>query len=205
MTDLVLVLIGPDRPGLVEAVADYVAGHGGNWLESRLARLAGQFAGVLRIEVPADRVPALETALRELASQGLQVVVHGGTPPSAEGRQNMELEVVGLDHPGIVRDIARVLARRGVNIEELTTDRQPAPHGGGLLFTARAHLHVPVTVGADRLREDLETIAHDLMVDLTLLPTPVADDDQAPPAVRSAAPPRRTRRGDGARGGRRRH
>ena len=49
MTDLVLTLIGPDRPGLVEAVAEVVAAHGGNWLESRMARLAGKFAGILRI------------------------------------------------------------------------------------------------------------------------------------------------------------
>jgi glycine cleavage system regulatory protein len=168
MTDLVIVLIGPDRPGLVEAVAERVAGHGGNWLESRMARLAGQFAGLLRVEAPEDQVPPLEKALGELASQGLHLVVHGGTA-APEDRQTMELEVVGQDHPGIVRDIARVLARHAVNIEELTTDRQPAPHGGGLLFTARARLHVPAPVGADRLRKDLETIAHDLMVDLTLL------------------------------------
>jgi glycine cleavage system regulatory protein len=174
MSDLVLVLIGPDRPGLVEAVAERVARHGGNWLESRMAQLAGQFTGLLRVELPADRVAALEAALRELDAQGLQVVVHGGSAAAAESRQSMDLEVVGQDHPGIVRDIARVLARHGVIIEELTTDRQPAPHGGGLLFTARARIHVPATVGADRLRHDLETIAHDLMVDLTLLQPVVA-------------------------------
>jgi glycine cleavage system regulatory protein len=174
MSDLVLVLIGPDRPGLVETLAARVAGHGGNWLESRMAQLAGQFAGLLRVELPADRVPALQAALRELDAQGLQVVVHAGRAPSVESRQSMDLEVVGQDHPGIVRDLARVLARHGVNIEELTTDRQPAPHGGGLLFTARARIHVPATVGADRLRRDLETIAHDLMVDLTLLQPVVA-------------------------------
>lgn len=174
MTDLVLVLIGPDHPGLVGAVAERVAAQGGNWLESRMAQLAGQFAGLLRVELPGDRVAALETALRELASQGLHVVVHGGSPRPAESRQTMELEVVGQDHPGIVRDIAQVLVRHGVNVEELTTDRQPAPQGGGLLFTARALLHVPGAVGENRLRQDLESIAHDLMVDLTLLPSAVA-------------------------------
>jgi glycine cleavage system regulatory protein len=173
MSDLVLVLIGPDRPGLVEAVAERVAGHGGNWLESRMARLAGQFTGLLRVEVPADKVPALEAALRELGSQGIQVLVHGGSEP-AQSRQSMGLEVVGHDHPGIVRDIARVLARHGANIEELVTDREPAPQVGGLLFKARARLHVPAAVGADRLRQDLETIANDLMVELTLLQPPVA-------------------------------
>lgn len=168
MTDLVLTLIGPDRPGLVEAVAERVAAHGGNWLESRMARLAGQFAGVLRVELPADAVPALEAALRELDARGLRVVVHGGTPSPGEGLRTMSLHAVGQDHPGIVRDISQALARHGVNIEELTTDRISAPMAGGLLFSARARLRVPAGIDTDRLRQDLETIAHDLMVDLTL-------------------------------------
>ncbi len=174
MAELVLVMIGPDHPGLVEAVAEAIAAHGGNWLESRMAQLAGQFAGLLRVEVPGDRVPALETALKELESQGLQVVAHGGSAQPAGSPRTMELQFVGQDHPGIVRDITQVLSRHGVNIEELTTDRQSAPMDGGLLFTARARVHVPAVVDADRLRQDLERIAHDLMVDLTLTPAPAA-------------------------------
>ena len=48
---LVLTLIGKDRPGLVEALAATVAEHGGNWVESRMCRLGGEFAGVLRVEI----------------------------------------------------------------------------------------------------------------------------------------------------------
>ena len=54
MPNLVLTLIGPDRPGLVEAVAQPIAANGGNWLESRMAHLGGKFAGILRVDVPAD-------------------------------------------------------------------------------------------------------------------------------------------------------
>ncbi len=56
MADLVLTLIGPDRPGLVEAVAEPIAAHGGNWLESRMAHLAGQFAGIVLYRRRADAV-----------------------------------------------------------------------------------------------------------------------------------------------------
>src|SRR2546421_8836268 len=83
MTDLVLTLIGPDRPGLVESVAARVAAHGGNWLESRMAHLAGQFAGILRVEVPAERLSELRAALLELEAQGLRIVAQGGAPPRA--------------------------------------------------------------------------------------------------------------------------
>jgi glycine cleavage system regulatory protein len=168
MADLVLTLIGLDRPGLVEAVAERVTAHGGNWLESRMAHLAGHFAGLLHVELPDERVHALEGALRELEALGLRVVVHGGTVPSAERPRTMRLEATGQDHPGIVRDISQVLVRHRVNIAELTTDRLSAPMAGGPLFVARARLDVPAGVDSDRLRRDLETIAHDLMVDLTL-------------------------------------
>jgi glycine cleavage system regulatory protein len=170
MPDLVLALLGPDRPGLVERVAECVSAHGGNWLESRMAHLAGTFAGILRVEVPADRLAALQAALEELQGPDLHLRIQASaaalesTPPRV-----LELEAVGEDHPGIVREITQVLAGHGINIEELTTDRTSAPMAGGLLFRARARLHVPASVDTDRLRRELERIADDLMVDLTLV------------------------------------
>jgi glycine cleavage system regulatory protein len=168
MADLVLTLIGRDRPGLVEAVAQRVSASGGNWLESRMAHLAGHFTGLLHVEVADDRVRALEAALADLESVGLHVVVHGGDARAAERPRTMRLEATGQDHPGIVRDISQVLVRHRVNIAELTTDRLSAPMAGGPLFVARARLEVPAGLDTERLRRDLETIAHDLMVDLAL-------------------------------------
>jgi glycine cleavage system regulatory protein len=170
VTDLVLTLIGPDRPGLVEALAEKVAAHGGNWLESRMAQLAGQFAGILRVEVPPANVAPLQAALGALEAQGLRIVALGGAAAPAASVQEIDLEIVGQDHPGIVRDLSLVLLRHGVNIEELTTDRSSAPMAGSLLFGARARLRMPTAVDAARLKDDLEKIAHDLMVDLKLVP-----------------------------------
>jgi glycine cleavage system regulatory protein len=168
MKDLVLTLIGPDRPGLVESLAKRVAAHGGNWLESRMAQLGGQFAGILRIEVPPEAIPALRAALAELEAEGLRVVAEGGAGTAAAPVRAMELQLVGQDHPGIVRDVSGVLHQHGVNIEELTTDNLSAPMSGGQLFSARARLGVPAGVDTEGLRRDLEKIADDLMVDLTL-------------------------------------
>ncbi|HPG28427.1 MAG TPA: ACT domain-containing protein, partial [Myxococcota bacterium] len=46
---LVLTVIGEDRPGLVEDLSGLIASHDGSWDESRMARLAGHFAGVVQI------------------------------------------------------------------------------------------------------------------------------------------------------------
>jgi glycine cleavage system regulatory protein len=169
MSDLVLTLIGPDRPGIVEAVAEPIAAHGGNWLESRMAHLAGQFAGILRVEVPDDRAAGLVEALRRLEERGLRVTVETGPrPPATSGRRLLVVDLVGLDRPGIVREISHVLAERGVNIEELTTDRSAAAMSGEMLFRSRARVHVPAKVDAAELRARLEKVATDLMVQVSL-------------------------------------
>jgi len=176
MTDLVLTLLGPDRPGLVELVAGVIAAHGGNWLESRMSHLAGKFAGILRAELPAERVAAATAALAALEGRGLKVIVETAArlePPPAE--QGMDLELVGLDRPGIVREISQLLATNGVNVEELTTNRVSAPMSGEMLFEARAHVRVPAATDVAKLRAALERLASDLVVEVKLT---AADPEQ---------------------------
>lgn len=169
LANLVMTVIGNDRPGLVRTVAACVADHGGNWLESRMCRLGGQFAGLLRVEVAAERRDELLQALRGLDHGGLQVTVHSETgdeiSPAKSGAVAL-LELVGNDRPGILRSVSSVLAAHGVNVEELASERVPAPHGGGTLFQARATVFVPAEVHFADVRADLEKIAADLMVDL---------------------------------------
>jgi glycine cleavage system regulatory protein len=174
MTSLVLTLLGPDRPGLVEAVADVIAGNGGNWLESRMAHLAGKFAGVLRAEVPADKVATVVAALARLESRGLKIVAEAAPSASVAtaDQRPMDLELVGLDRPGIVREISQLLAQHGVNVEELTTDRSSAPMSGEMLFRARARVHIPTGADLARLRSGLERLANDLVVEIRLADLP---------------------------------
>ncbi len=169
MTSLVLTVLGPDRPGLVEALAGPIAAHGGNWLESRMAHLAGKFAGILRLEVEEAHAAPLAAALAALEAQGLKVVVErDDAPPAPADLRFMVVELEGLDRPGLVKEIAQVLAERGVNIEELVTNRSSAPMSGEPLFRSRAWIHVPPRVDAGELRGRLERLAADLMVQVTL-------------------------------------
>ena len=169
MPDLVLTLIGPDRPGIVEAIAEPIARHGGNWLESRMAHLAGKFAGILRIQVSQAEEAALTLALRGLEVGGLRLTIEGGRSTEAKGgERTLLLELVGLDRPGIVREISGALADHGVNIEELTTDRTTAPMSGELLFRSRARVSFPPGSDPETLRRRLEELAADLMVQVTL-------------------------------------
>ena len=78
------------------------------------------------------------------------------------------MELVGHDRPGIVRQISRVIAARGVNVQEIETTTDSAPMSGDSLFRARAVLQVPSEVELADLQTDLEQVSHDLMVDITL-------------------------------------
>lgn len=169
LENLVMTVIGPDRPGLVQRVAQRVADHGGNWLESRMAHLGGQFAGILRVEVTAERTDELATALRSLADEGLQVVLHreGASETVAPGIV-ATIELVGQDRPGILRAVSGVFAAHAVNVEELSSERVSAPMGGGTLFQARATVSVPTRETLSAVRSDLEKIATDLVIDLTV-------------------------------------
>jgi glycine cleavage system regulatory protein len=166
---LVMTIIGQDRPGLVDAVAAIVGEHGGNWLESRMSRLGGQFAGILRVEVPAGQEPRLVSALNQLEASGLTIVVAPDPSETAPGPVRLRLlEIIGQDRPGIVRQISRVLAHSGVNIEELHTECGSAAMTGEALFKARATLRLPAACDIALLRQELEKIAADLIVDVSL-------------------------------------
>lgn len=164
-TTLVMTVIGVDRTGLVEAIAQVVAEHGGNWLESRMCRLGGEFAGIVRVAVPALQRNFLEAALTKLS--GLTIVVRGDEPiPSAAQAVLVALEVVGQDRPGIVREITRALSAEGINVEELATECVSAPMSGETLFQAKAKILVPANVALDKLRQVLETGLAGLTVEL---------------------------------------
>jgi glycine cleavage system regulatory protein len=166
---LVLTVIGPDRPGHVDALASAVATHCGNWLESRMCHLGGQFAGIVRVEIPGDQEHAFRSTVKDLGLGGLQVsVTRDEGPNQATAWRSMVLDIVGNDRPGIVRQISHALAARGVNVEELHTERTSAPWTGEPLFEAKLRINLPEDCSPATLRADLEKITSDLMIDFTL-------------------------------------
>lgn len=167
---LILTVIGEDRPGLVEALAELISAHEGSWDESRMARLAGHFAGVVQIHLPDERAEALIQALPGLAARGLSasVVDSDWSMASVDHRRSLRLELVGQDRPGIVREISSVLAALGVSVQDLRTVVESAPMSGEPLFRAEAELAPPPDLEIERVRSALEQLADDMMVDVSL-------------------------------------
>ncbi|MFW9267093.1 glycine cleavage system protein R [Pseudomonas sp. D2-30] len=166
MDHLVITVFAPDKPGQVERIAQCIAEHGGNWLDSRMSHLAGQFAGILRLSAPAESHEELIEALQGLSAHGIRVLIAENAIEESCTWKPIAMELVGNDRPGIVRDITRLLSEQGVNVERLITQVRPAPMSSELLFHAEAILGVPLTLSLDTLQACLETLADELMVEL---------------------------------------
>ncbi len=166
-TSLVITAIGPDRPGLVSQLSEVAQKFGASWAGSRMASLGGQFAGMAHFEVAEDQADALAAAFQVLESSGLRITVARGAVPAAPaGSRRLRLELVGHDRPGIVRELSSGLAALGVSIDELHTQVVSAAMSGDPLFKVKALLAVPEAVSDRTLRQALEALAGELMVDL---------------------------------------
>lgn len=172
MTKLVLTVVGIDRPGLVEALSTALNSHEGNWLESEFLHLAGQFAGIALVDVPGEQTARFSDAVAALQDAiGLRVTVTPAEDHTAEGPATgasvpVRLHLLGQDRPGVVRQVTSALATEHVTIQEFSSWTRPAPEGGGTLFEAESIVQLPEGTDASVIREALEPIAAELMVDL---------------------------------------
>jgi glycine cleavage system regulatory protein len=168
MTSLVVTLIGPDRPGMVSAVSDAATAHGANWTDSLMANFAGQFAGIVQLDVPPAGCDALEAALRALESPALRITVARAEGPArGAATRRLSLDLLGHDRPGIIQSISSQLAHHGVSIDTLTTHIVSGAMSGEQMFQMQARLTVPSTLEARVLQSALEGLANELMVDIS--------------------------------------
>ncbi len=170
-TYLVLTIIGDDKPGLVEKLSETIARHSGSWLESNMSHLAGKFAGILRVSVEESHADALVADLQNLSSILKLVVEKVRIAEPLEKQRTLQLSLVGNDRPGIVKEISRALAAAHVNVEDLSSHLSSAPMSGETLFNAKALLKVPADLDRDNLKTQLERLADDLIVEISLVPT----------------------------------
>ncbi|WP_349368228.1 ACT domain-containing protein [Salinarimonas sp.] len=166
--EMVLSVIARDRPGLVNRLAAEIVAQRGNWIDSSMARLGGDFAGIVRVALPEENAGALEAGLTRLAEEGVTVLARRSEGPAVPAGQRAVLELTCSDHPGIVRDISDRLAARRVSIDELETQVFTGSMSGEALFSAKARIVIPDGVSATAVREDLERIGLDMMAEIVL-------------------------------------
>jgi glycine cleavage system regulatory protein len=170
MANVILSVIGSDRPGLTEALAAAVLSAGGNWLEGHLSRLGGLYVGSVLVEIESDQVEALRATVRSVDASGLTVQVAPARAGSTAEGEVLRLSVVGQDRPGIVRQVTAALSGLSVNIEAFETRLSTGAHSGAPLFHVDARLRLPPGLAADAVQDALEAISGEIMVDVALTP-----------------------------------
>src|ERR1700728_3500221 len=111
--NFVLTLTGPDRIGIVDRMTGLLLDRGGNVETSRMARLGGEFAILMLVAMPEDRIAGLDVDLKALAALGYKVTTtptdraYSGTRPDW---LPYRIEVEGADDEGIIHEVARYLS-----------------------------------------------------------------------------------------------
>lgn len=171
-TSLVITVLATDRPGLVSSLSEVLRSNNANWMDSRMSRLAGKFAGILHVSIATEHVESLELALNAIKSGDLQIQIEKSSyedscEDSGEQQENLiELELLGQDRPGIIEDISRKLASLSVNIEEIYSEQRVASMSNESLFYAKLTLQAPVNLQPEDVQDALEEMSDQLMVDL---------------------------------------
>ncbi len=168
---LIISIMADDRPGLVETLSSIVNEHKGNWLESRLTHLAGKFAGIVHLQVGKSHVEALQNALQALQQDGWTINIERSQVQSTQATSpsQMQLSIVGNDRPGIVKEVSQVLAKLKVNVLDLTTHFESAAMTAEALFKTKARVQLPENLDEDDVRDKLEELSNDLMVEVKSL------------------------------------
>lgn len=168
-TSIVFTFLGKDKPGLIENLSNTVANHNGNWQESRMSHLAGQFAGITRVTVPDSSNDQLSAALMDLNSDELTVTVQQAKAAQHEVAHNtVSLNLIGNDRPGIVKEVSSALAGRDLNIYTMETNLSSAPMSGDLMFEATAIIEKNDDLVLSDLIDQLEDISEELDIDIKL-------------------------------------
>lgn len=129
-----------------------------------MARLAGQFAGILRVECATAEAEPLLAALARLATEGIAVQAQREEDGSDAARKILALDVVGNDRPGIVRSLSAAIAGAGANVEELSTALESAPMSGHPLFHATGRVSLAAEADPAALIAAIENLGPDLSV-----------------------------------------
>lgn len=171
-TYLVISALGEDRPGIVSQLSKLILDQGCNIEDSRMTVLGGEFAAILLVEGKWNTLAKLENALPELERQLGLTIVCKRTGERATGRNLLPyaVDVVAMDHPGIVNQLATFFAERDINIEDLSTTSYAAAHTGTPMFAVHMTVGIPADTHIASLREEFMDYCDALNLDAVLEP-----------------------------------
>lgn len=171
-TYLVVSALGKDGPGIVETLSQAVLDAGCNINDSRMAVLGSEFAVIMLLSGNWNAVAKFENAIPRLEEK-LELHIQARRTEPRTATDNLipyGIEVVSIDHSGIVHDIADFFFRRSINIEDMYTTTYHAPHTGALMFSLHMTVGIPSDTAIAALRGEFMDFCDDRNLDAMLAP-----------------------------------
>ena len=165
--NLLLTFVGVDRPGIVQELSALVSAHEGNWLESKMSRMGGRFAGIALVELPDPLIEHFKAEILQVRELSIYLEESGVQRTDAD-TLNYQLNIVGLDRPGILQEVATEMSQQSINVVDLETTVSAAPMSGDKMFFADAQILVPSDVDLADLHDRLDSVANELGIDILL-------------------------------------
>jgi len=170
-----LTAFSKDRPGIVADLSRVIYENGCNLEESSMTNLAGEFAILLLLSVPAgnlkDAEEKLSTECRRLEREkGITAFIRPIDLETQKKKTDIltkTIHVEGLDQAGIVYKVSSFLADRGINIATLHTERRLSPESGAAIYAMTITVELPSQVSLQPVEDGLAQIGDQLNVDVT--------------------------------------
>jgi glycine cleavage system transcriptional repressor len=169
---LVLAALGEDKTGLIDELSRSIMHSGCTISDSRMVVLDGDFALLLQVAGNWNNIAKLENQLPGIETRlGLTITAH--RPVDREKSKDQlpyAVDVVALDQPGIVHNLARFFSQRQINIQEMVTTGYPAAHSGTPMFSVHMIIEISASVQIATLREDFMEFCDQLNLDAVMEP-----------------------------------
>ena len=170
---LVITALGDDRPGIVDEMSKVLFKRNLNIEDSRMSVLGGEFAVLLLVSGSQQSIDdfVADTASLEQALNMKILVKITSSESSQQAMVPYTVEVVAIDHPGIVHKLASFFSGRQINIVDLHTERYAAAHTATPMFAVNMTIGIPADIAIKTLRDEFIDICDDLNLDASMTPT----------------------------------
>ena len=171
-SQLVIAALGEDRPGLVDQLSGWILDSGCNIADSRMMVLGGEFSVLLLVSGNWNNLARLEDQVEKIEQKLGMVLSVKRTEPKQHSAEFLPyaVDVVALDHPGIVHNLANFFSQHNINIQDLSTTSYAAAHTGTQMFAVHMSLDVPADTHIATLREEFLEFCDQLNLDAVIEP-----------------------------------
>lgn len=157
--EILVVVTGSDRPGIMDELSQFLLNCGGNIIDSRTALLRGRFAILLLVQGELSVTQRIRDGLQTMQALGAEVSLHAPTQEVKPDQSAFPYVFVasGKDQAGVLHRISHLLRVLNINIDNMktrvATDRT---------FEIRLHLAVPRETPIAMLRDYLTYLCTEL-------------------------------------------